>query len=117
MILKKKQVLWVYIFAAVLWLQYVIHVTLLPMMNVLYFNIHTFRSMCTVPFVAVFCSCMMSCFTGMWLGSFMINVEMVPGTLVITGMGFVCIFRTSYFSIVSHFGNLSGHPCNHVAVS
>ena len=35
---------------------------------------------------------------------------MVPGTLVIIGMGFVCIFRISYVSIVSHFENLSVHP-------
>ena len=50
-------------------------------------NIHIFRSMCALPIVTVFCSCIVSCFTGMWSGYFLINVEKVPGALVITGMG------------------------------
>jgi len=79
----------VYVVAAVLWLQYAVHVISFPMRNVLYFNIRTFRSMCSVHIVAVFCSSLVSCFTGKWSGYFLINVEMVPDTSVITGMGFV----------------------------
>jgi len=115
--IETNQVSRVYIVAAVLWLQCVVNVMLFPMMNVLYCNIRTFRSMCSVPIVVVFCSSFVSCFTGMWSGYFMINVEMVPGALVVTGMIFVCIFRISCISIVIHFENLSVLCFNHVFVS
>jgi hypothetical protein len=46
----------VYSVAAVLYLQFIVHVMLLPMLNVLYFNISTFRSMCAVPNMAVCCN-------------------------------------------------------------
>ena len=85
--IETNQVSRVYIVAAVLWLQCVVNVMLFPMMNVLYCNIRTFRSMCSVPIVVVFCSSFVSCFTGMWSGYFLINDEMVPGAPVITGMG------------------------------
>jgi hypothetical protein len=93
----------VFIVAAPLWLQYVVRVILFPLMNVLYFNIRTFRSMCSVPIVGVFCNSLVSCSTGMWSGYFLIKVEMVPDTFVIIGMGFVCIFRISCISILGLF--------------
>ena len=120
MILKQTKFFGVYVVTAVLWLQCVFHVGLLlfPMMNVLYCNIRTFRSMCSVRIVAVFCSFLVSCFTVMWSGYFLINVEIVPGAPVITGMGVsFCIFRISFIHIVSYFANLSGLPFNHVSVS
>jgi len=39
----------IYSFAAILYLQFMVHVMLFPMLNVLYFYISTFRSMCAVP--------------------------------------------------------------------
>ena len=120
MILKQTKFFWVYVVAAVLRLQYVVQVGLLlfPMMNVLYCNIRTFRNMCLVLFVVVFCSSLVSCFTGMWSGYFLINVELVPGTTVISGMGVsFFIFRIRCISVVSHFENLSGLSFNHVSVS
>jgi len=93
-----------YVVAAVLWLHYAVNVISFSMMNVLYCNIRTFRSMCSVHIVAVFCSSLVSCFTGMWSGYFLINVEMVPCAPVITGIGVsFCIFRISCIPIVSHF--------------
>jgi len=42
--------------AAVLWLQFMVHVMLFPMLNGLYFYINTFRSKCAVTSMAIFCS-------------------------------------------------------------
>ena len=53
---------------AVLYLQFLVYVMLFPMLNGLYLYISTFRSMCAVPNMAVFCSSLMSCFPGMLLG-------------------------------------------------
>ena len=44
-----------------------VHVMLLPKLNVLYLNISTFRSMCAVPIIAVFCSSLILRFPGMLL--------------------------------------------------
>jgi hypothetical protein len=41
-------------FAAILYLQFVVHVMLFPMLNALYFHISTFRSTWAVPTMAVF---------------------------------------------------------------
>jgi hypothetical protein len=49
-------------FAAILWLQFVVHITQFPMLNILYFYISTFPSVCAVPNMAVFCSSLISCF-------------------------------------------------------
>jgi hypothetical protein len=54
----------VYNFEAILWLQYMAHVMLFPMISVLYFNISTSQSICAVPSMAVLCSSLMSCFPG-----------------------------------------------------
>ena len=53
--------------AAALYLQFMLHVMLLPMLNVLYFYISTARSMCEVLNMAVFCSSFISCFPCMLL--------------------------------------------------
>jgi hypothetical protein len=49
---------------AILWLQYTVHVMLFPTTNVSHLYISTFRSMCAVPSVAVFCSSLTSCYPG-----------------------------------------------------
>jgi len=51
--------------AAILQLQFMLHVMLLPMLNVLHFYISTFRSVCAVPNIAGFCSSLIECFPGM----------------------------------------------------
>jgi len=47
-------------------------------LNLLYFYISTFRSMCAVPNMAVFCSSLTSCFPGMLLTYFPDDSEIVP---------------------------------------
>jgi hypothetical protein len=44
----------VYSFAAILYLQFMLHVILYPMLNILYFYISTFLSTCAVHSMAVF---------------------------------------------------------------
>jgi len=42
-------------------------VSLVSVLNLLYFYISTFRSTCAVPNMAVFCSSLTSCFLGMYV--------------------------------------------------
>ena len=55
------------VYSLALWIQYMTNITLFPTINVVYFDISTFRSMCSVPSVAVFCSSFMSRFPGVLL--------------------------------------------------
>jgi hypothetical protein len=82
------------------------------MLNVLHFYISTFRSMCAVRNMAVFCSSLISCFTSMLLRYFQNYFEMVPVDRIIVGITFVftfnmrCIYiaRSLYFRVFSaHF--------------
>ena len=69
----------VYSVAAVLYLQFVLHVTSLrPVKYVLYFYISTFRSMCAVPNITVFCSSLISCFPVMLFRYCLSDFYMVP---------------------------------------
>jgi len=55
----------VYSVAADLYLQFLLRALLFPMLNTvctMHFHISTFRSMCAVPNVAVFCNSLISCF-------------------------------------------------------
>ena len=63
--------------------------SLVPVLNLLYFYIRTFRSMCAVPNMAVFWSSLTSCFPGMLLTYFLNDSEIVPVTPIITGITFV----------------------------
>jgi hypothetical protein len=56
-----------YSVAVVLLLLFVVLVSLVSLLNLLYFYISTFRSMCPVPNMAVFCSSLTSYFPGMLL--------------------------------------------------
>ena len=51
-----------YSVAAVLLLLFMVLISLVSVLNLLYFYISTFRSMCAVPNMAVFCSSLTSCF-------------------------------------------------------
>ena len=68
-------------------------ISLVSVLNLLYFYISTFRSMCAVPNMAVFCSSLTSCFPGMLLAYFLNDFEVVPVAAVITGITFVFTFH------------------------
>ena len=78
-----------YSVAAVLVLLFMVLIPLVSVLNLLYFYISTFRSMCAVPNMAVFCSSLTSCFPGMLLTYFLKDFEIVPVTSIITGITFV----------------------------
>ena len=56
-----------YSVAAILLLLFVVLISLVSVLNLLHFYISTFRSMCAVPNMAVFCSSLNSCFPGILL--------------------------------------------------
>ena len=60
-----------YSVAAILLLLFVVFISLVSVLNLLYFYISTFRSMCAVPNMAVLCSSLTSCFPGMLLTYFL----------------------------------------------
>ena len=85
------------------------HITLFPVLNLLFFYISTFRSTCAVTNTAVFCSSLISCFPGMLLRYCLNYFEMVPVAHIITGITSVFAFhmccmvitRSLYFIIFS----------------
>jgi len=68
-------------------------ISLVPVLNLLYFYISTFRSMCAVPNMAVFWSSLTSCFPGVLLKYFLNAFEIVPVAPLITGITFVFTFH------------------------
>ena len=90
-----------YSVAAVLLLLFVVFISLISVLNLLYFQISTFRSMSAVPNMAVFCSSLTSCFPGMSLTYFLNDFEIVPVVPIITGITFVFTFHMRWISIVS----------------
>ena len=89
-----------YSVAAVLFLLFTVLISLDSVLNLLYFYISTFRTMCAVPNTAVFCSSLTSCFPGMLLTYFLNNFEIVPVAPIITGITFVFTFHMRCISIV-----------------
>ena len=71
--------------AAILLLLFMVLISLVSVLNLLYFYISTFSSMCAVPNMAVFCGSLTSCFPGMFLTYFPNDFEMVPVASIITG--------------------------------
>jgi hypothetical protein len=57
--------------AAILNLQFMVHIMLLSMLSVLYFYISTSRIVCAEPNMAVFCSSFTSCYPGRHLRCFL----------------------------------------------
>jgi len=98
-----------YSVTAILLLLFMVLISLVPVLNLLCFHISTFRSVCAVPNMAVFCSSFTSCFPGMLLTYFLNDSEIVPVAPIITGITFVFTFhmrcvsvvRSSYFRIFS----------------
>ena len=72
-----------YSVAAILLLLFMLRISLVSMLNLLYFYINTFRSMCAVPNKAVFCSSLNSCFLGMLLTYFLNYFDIVPFPLLL----------------------------------
>jgi len=72
-------------------------ISLVPVLNLLYFYVSTFRSMCAVPNVAVFWISLTSCFPGMLLTCFLNDFEIVPVAPITTGITFVSIFHYYYY--------------------
>ena len=97
--------------AAILLLLFMVLITLVPVLTVLYFYIRTFRSMCAVPNMAFFCSSLTSWFPDILLTYFLNDFEIVPVAPIITGITFVFTFhmrcisvlRSLYFRIFSAF--------------
>ena len=75
-----------YIVAVILSLLFKVPLFLVPVLALLFFYISTFRSMCAVPNMAIFCSSLMSWFPGMSLTYFLNDLEMVSVAPVITGI-------------------------------
>ena len=67
-----------YSVAAILLLLFMVLISFVSVLNLLYFYISTFRSMCAVPNMAVFCSSLTSCFPAMLLTYFLNDYETVP---------------------------------------
>ena len=78
-----------YSVAAILLLLFMVLISLVSVLNLLYFYISTFRNMCAVPNMAVFWSFLTSCFPGMLLTYFLNDFEIVPVASVITDITFV----------------------------
>ena len=86
--------------AAILLLLFMVLISLVSVLNLLYFYISTSRRMCAVPNMAVFCSSLTSCFPGMLLTYFLNGFEIVPVAPIITGITFVFTFHMRCISIV-----------------
>ena len=89
-----------YSVAAILLLLFMVLISLVPVLNLLYFYISTFRSMCAVPNMAVFWSSLTSCFRGLLLTYFLNDFEIVAVTPIITDITFVFTFQLRSISIV-----------------
>jgi hypothetical protein len=77
-----------------------VRISLVPVLTPLYLYVSTFRSMCAVPNVTVFCSYLASWFPGILLTYFLNYFEMVPVAPIITGITFVFTFHMRCVSIV-----------------
>ena len=66
-----------YSVAAILLLLFMMLISLVSVLNLLYFYISTFRSMCAVSNMSVFWSSLTSCFPGMLLTYFLNDFELL----------------------------------------
>ena len=84
-----------YSVAAILLLLFMVLISLVSVLNLLYFYISTFQSKCSVPNMAVFCSSLTSCFPGMLLTYFLNDFEIVPVAPIII-LGYVCLLSQEF---------------------
>ena len=92
-----------YSVAAILLLLFMVLISLVSVLNLLYFYISTFRTMYAVPNMAVFCSFLTSWSPGMLLTYFLNDFEIVPVAPIITGVTFVFTFHMRCVSIVRYY--------------
>ena len=85
-----------YSVAAILLLLFMVLISLVSVLNLLYFYISAFRSICAVPNMAVFWSSLTSCFPGMLLTYFLNDFEIIPVAPIITGITFVYYYYYYY---------------------
>ena len=88
--------------AAIVLLLFMVLISLVSVLNLLYFYISTFLIMCAVPNMTVFCSSLTSWFPGMLLTYFLNDFEIVPVVPIITGITFVFTFHMRCISIVRY---------------
>ena len=88
-----------YSVTAILLLLFMVHITLFAMLNILYFYIST-SEVCAVPNIAVSCTFLISWIPGTLLKYFLNDFEMVPVSLIITGITFVFTFHMRCISTV-----------------
>ena len=79
--------------AAILLLLFMVLISLVSVLNLSYFYISTFRSMCAVRNMVVFCSSLTSSFPGMLLTYFLNDFEIVPVAPILTGITVVFTFH------------------------
>ena len=84
-----------YIVAVILLLLFMVPLFLVPALALLYFHVSTFRSMCAVPTMAVFCSSLTSWCPGMLLTCFLYDFEVVPVAPITTGIN--CCYYNYYY--------------------
>ena len=82
-----------YSVSVILSLLFMVPISLVPALALLYYYVSTFRSMCAVPNMAVFCSSFSSWFSGMLLTYFLNDFEMVPVAAIITDITLVFTFH------------------------
>jgi len=87
-----------YSVAAILLLLFMVLISLLSVLNLLYFYISTYRSMCAVPNMAVFCSSLTSWFLGKLLTNFLSDFEIFRVAPIFTGITFVFTFHMGCIS-------------------
>jgi hypothetical protein len=85
-----------YSVAAILYLLSMVHITLFPVLNLLYLHISTFRSMCAVPSMVAFCSSLISCLPDIFLRYFVNYFEIFPADPVIIII--IIIFSFFFFA-------------------
>ena len=89
-----------YSVAAILLFLFMVFISLISVLNLSYFYISPFRSMCAVPNMAVFCSSSTSWFPSMLLTYFLNVFEIVPVAPIFTGITSVFTFHMRFTSIV-----------------
>jgi len=87
--------------AAILVLLFMVLISLVSALTPLYLYVSTFRSMCAVPNMTVFCSSLTSWFPGMLLAYFLNDFEMVPLAPIFTGITLLLLFNCSCLHLKS----------------
>ena len=98
-----------YSVTAILLLLFMVLISLISVLNLLYFYISTFRSMCAAPNMVLFSTSLTSWFPATLLTYFLTDFEIVPVASIVTGITFgftfhmrcICIVRSLYFRIFS----------------